>query len=108
MESLSLTTLAQEQLEQARTSSAGRSARTLHGGHSKLRQTVIAIRAEEALGEHESPDEATLQVLQGRVRMTAGEDVWEGGAGDFLIIPEHRHDLTALEDAVVLLSAFNA
>ena len=49
-----------------------------------------------------------MQVLQGRVRMTAGEDAWEGGAGDFLIIPEHRHDLTALEDAVVLLSAFNA
>lgn len=105
MESLSLTTLAQEQLEKARTGSAGRSALTVHGGHHNvLRQTVVALRAESALAEHESPGEATLQVLVGRVRMHAGDESWEGGVGDLLVIPPLRHDLLALEDAVIMLS----
>ena len=38
------------------------------------------------------------------MRLTAGEETWEGGAGELLIIPPARHDLLALEDAVVLLS----
>ena len=105
MESLSLTDVAAEQLERARSGSAGRSALTLHGGHHTiLRQTLIALTEDSALGEHESPGEATLQVLEGRVRMTAGEEIWEGGAGELLIIPPRRHDLLALTDAVVLLS----
>ena len=62
------------------------------------------VAAGHDLDEHEAPEEATLQVLQGRVRLTAGEETWEGGAGELLIIPPARHDLLALEDAVVLLS----
>lgn len=105
MDSLSLTDLAREQLEKARSASAGRSALTVHGGHHYvLRQTVVALRAEAALAEHESPGEATLQVLVGRVRMHAGDETWEGDVGDLLVIPPRRHDLVALEDAVVLLS----
>lgn len=105
MESQSLTTLAQEQLERARSGAVGRSAVTVHGGHDNvLRQTVLALTAGSALAEHESPGEATLQVLVGRVRMIAGDESWEGGAGELLVIPPRRHDLTALEDSVVLLS----
>lgn len=109
MESMSLTTLAQEQLAAARAGSAGRSAVTVHGRHDfVLRQTLIALVEGQALAEHESPPEATLQVLQGRVRVTAGDDVWEGGAGELLVIPAERHDLRALEDSVVLLSVGTA
>lgn len=105
MQSISLNDLAQEQLTLARAASAGRSAKTVHGAHElDLRQTVIALAAGQALAEHESPDEATLQVLVGRVRLGAGEETWEGGVGDFLIIPRQRHDLTALEDAAILLT----
>ena len=72
MDALSLTALADEQIAAARASSAGRSARTIHGGHTHaLRQTVLALLAGQALGEHESPGEATLQVLVGRVRLSA-------------------------------------
>ena len=68
MESLSLTGLADEHLGKARASSAGRSAHTIHGGHDHLlRQTVIALAAGRELGEHDSPGQATLQVLRGRV-----------------------------------------
>lgn len=105
MESLSLATLAQQQLEKARAGSAGRSAITVHGGHQNvLRQTAVALKSGSALAEHESPGEATLQVLVGRVRMHAGDESWEGGVGELLIIPPRRHDLLALEDAVILLS----
>lgn len=109
MESMSLTTLAQEQLAAARAGSAGRSAVTVHGRHDfVLRQTLIALVEGQALAEHESPPEATLQVLQGRVRVTAGDDVWEGAAGELLVIPPARHDLRALDDSVVLLSVGTA
>lgn len=105
MESMSLTALAQEQLAAARAGSAGRSAVTVHGHHDYvLRQTLIALVEGQALAEHDSPQEATLQVLQGRVRLGTADDSWEGGAGDLLVIPPARHDLQALEDAVVLLS----
>lgn len=109
MESMSLTALAQEHLAKARVGSAGRSAVTVHGRHDYvLRQTLIALLQGQELGEHESPPEATLQVLQGRVRLAAGEETWEGGAGELLVVPGVRHDLQALEDAVVLLSVGTA
>jgi quercetin dioxygenase-like cupin family protein len=105
MRSTSLTRLGEEQLAKARGASSGRAAVTVHGGHEHdLRQTVIALADGRSLGEHESPGEATLQVLSGRVRLTAGADAVECVAGDYLLIPPARHDLTALTDAVVLLS----
>jgi quercetin dioxygenase-like cupin family protein len=77
----------------------------IHGGHEHhLRQTVIALTDGRSSGEHPSPGEATLQVLSGRVRLRAGDDVVECVAGDHLVIPPARHDLSALTDAVVLLS----
>ncbi len=101
----SLTALARQQLEMAVAASSGRSAATVFGGHEhSLRQTVIALAAGHGLAEHGSPGEATLQVLSGRVRMTAGEDAWEGSSGDLLIIPDSRHGLDAVEDSVVLLT----
>jgi len=105
MNATSLTRLGEEQLDKARAASSGRAAVTVHGGHEHdLRQTLIALAEDRSLGEHEAPGEATLQVLVGRVRLTAGEDTWEGSAGDHVVIPHHRHDLAALTDAVVLLT----
>jgi quercetin dioxygenase-like cupin family protein len=101
----SLQSLAQEHLGHARASAAGRSAHTLFGGHDhRLRQTLIALRAGQRLEEHESPGEATLQVLLGRVLLTAGAESHAAGAGDLLPIPPARHALAAEEDAVVLLT----
>jgi quercetin dioxygenase-like cupin family protein len=101
----SLPDLVHEHLQQAREGSAGRSAHTVHGGHDKhLRQTVIALLAGRGLEEHESPGEATLQVLSGRVRLTSGGTDPEASAGDLLEIPPARHSLHAHEDSVVLLT----
>lgn len=105
MDKLSLSALAREQLELAKNGSAGRSAETVFGGHTHtLRQTVIALAAQHELDEHDSPGEATLHVLQGRVRLVAGQSSWEGSPGDLLIIPPVRHSLHAETDAVVLLT----
>jgi quercetin dioxygenase-like cupin family protein len=105
MNTTSLTRLGEDQLDKARLASSGRSAVTVHGGQEHdLRQTLIALAESRSLGEHEAPLEATLQVLVGRVRLVAGDDTWEGAAGDHVVIPQHRHDLEALTDAVVLLT----
>ena len=105
MRAASLHHLGDEQLELARSASSGRAAVTVHGGREHdLRQTLIALAAGHGLGEHESPGEATLQVLRGRVRLTAGDEQWEGRAGDHVVIPPTRHDLWAATDAVVLLT----
>ncbi|MDO3704450.1 cupin domain-containing protein [Micromonospora sp. C28SCA-DRY-2] len=105
MEVLSLSQLAEEQLASAREASSGRSGRSLHPGqHHRLRQTLVALLGGRSLDEHESPGEATLQVLRGRVRLTAGEQSCPGGPGDLLVIPPRRHALHADEDAVVLLT----
>jgi quercetin dioxygenase-like cupin family protein len=106
MEKSSLTALARRQLKLAREASSGRSAQTVYGGHEHvLRQTLIALAAGHRLGdEHVNPGEATVHVLQGRVRLRAGDVGWEGSPGDLLIVPAAKHTLEALEDSAVLLT----
>jgi len=105
MESISLTSLASEKLAEAKKLNSGRAAHTIHGGHThELRQTVLALLAGHDLSEHDSPGEATLQVLLGHVRVTTGDDAWEGKTGDYVAIPRERHALHAVEDSVIMLT----
>lgn len=105
MEHESLTALVRQHLDTAVTATSGRSAHTIHGGHEHvLRQTLIALRAGARLDEHESPGEATLQVLHGRVRLVAGDARSDGVTGDLITIPDSRHALEAIEDSAVLLT----
>jgi quercetin dioxygenase-like cupin family protein len=105
MEQVSLTTLGSELLAEARGHSSGRASRTLHGGRDHaLRQLVLALAADRSLSDHESPREATLQVLSGHVRLTTSDGDWDGHGGDFVVIPPVRHGLTAVTESVVLLS----
>ena len=109
MESISLTSLAAEKLAEAQKSHSGRAAHTIHGGRThELRQTVLALLAGHELSEHDSQGEATLQVLQGHVRLTTGDDAWEGKTGDYVAVPRERHALRAAEDSVILLTVLKS
>ena len=95
-----------ELAEAATRAGNGRSARMLYGGpESTLTQTVIAMREGARLGEHESPGEATMLVLRGRLRVATATQSWEAGRGELLDLPGELHAVEALEDAAFLLSA---
>lgn len=92
-------------LEQARGQSAGRAARTLTPGPgAPLKQTLLALAVGRQLDEHTAPGPATLQVLQGRVTLRAGDTQLELRAGQWAAIPTEPHDLHADTDAAVLLT----
>ena len=104
MQKVSIEALARQQLEKA--GANGRNAAdTVVGGHEKvLRQTVIGMVAGAELGEHETPGEATLYVIRGSVRMSAGDEQWDARTGDLLKVPDARHSLVALTDSALLLT----
>src|SRR5262245_35297190 len=105
MQKMSLDALAREHANRAGSDSTGRSSTTVFGGHERvLRQTLIALAAGRSMAEHENPGEATIFVLQGRVRLMAKDDAWEGRTGDLIIVPAARHGLEALEDSLILLT----
>lgn len=105
MDQVSLIALGRQQLAAAQAAHSGRSAHTVYGGHQhRLRQTLIALTAGTSLDDHDSPGEATIQVLQGRVRLTGPDTSWDGRPGDHLVIPATRHGLHAVDDCVVLLT----
>lgn len=105
MEKSSLTALARTQLALAEKAPSGRSAHTAFGGHEHaLRQTLIALTAGSSLAEHESPGDATVHVLIGRVKLVGPNTSWEGSPGDLLVVPPARHSLEAIEASAVLLT----
>lgn len=104
MQKVSIEALARQQLERA--AATGRNAAdTVVGGHERvLRQTVIGMVAGSELGEHENPGEATVYVVKGSVRLSAGDEQWDGRTGDLLMIPDARHSLSALTDSALLFT----
>lgn len=109
MEPVSLDQRARDQLAAARESSNGRSSFPIYGDRDhRLRQMVMALTAGTALGEHASPGEATLQVLEGTVILGGPSGTVELGPHHWAPIPDERHDLTAVTDAVVLLTVAKA
>ena len=109
MNKLSLDAVAREQMKAAAGAASGRSAETVYGGHERvLRQTLMALTAGSTMAEHESPGDATLLVVAGRIRLSSGGEAWEGRQGDLIAIPPARHTLEALEDSAVLLTVAKA
>ena len=105
MKSISVDDIVRADTTRAAQAPGGRCAQTLVGGHDRmLRQTVITIRDGSSLAEHESPGEATLLVLSGKVSLRTETEECVGEKGDLLGIPDERHSLHALGDASVLLT----
>jgi quercetin dioxygenase-like cupin family protein len=102
-----LTALADDHLAAAHRSAHGRSAELL-AREDPLRQSVIALTQGSALEEHNAPQAATLLVLRGQVRLTAVSGDTTLTQHELRAIPQERHGLLALTDAVVLLTAVTA
>lgn len=98
-----LEAIATELLTEARAHDTRRAARTLVTG-SVQRATLIAMAKNAELAEHDSPAAATLQVVSGQVRLHTGSQNWVLDSGQLIAIPPERHGLSALTDAVVLLT----
>ena len=99
-----LKALADRLLAEAADHPRGRAADVVVRGD-RMRVTVMALRAGEALGEHEAPPAATLQVLRGEAKLHAGAETIDLGEGEISEIPQTRHDLEAVTDSVVVLTA---
>lgn len=109
MQTVDLTALAAHHLAAAREASHGRSSAKIVGDHTRLlRKNLIALTAGASLQDHESPGEATLMVLQGQVEFHAGGESVALDAGNMIEIPPLRHGLTAVTDAVVVLTVAKA
>ncbi len=102
---LDLAAAAAELLEQAAAAASGRAARSLTpGAGAASTQTLVALTAGNGLREHDTPGPASIQVLTGHGRLTAGDEVLELTAGNWATIPARRHHLDASSDLVVLLT----
>ncbi|WP_062384794.1 cupin domain-containing protein [Demequina iriomotensis] len=105
MDPIDLAAVVEDQLELARAETSGRHSVTLMGDRgTDLRQTVIALAGGRRLHDHESPGEATLQVLRGDVILTVDGTQQPLAEGAYLAIPPARHGLEATTDAAVLLT----
>ena len=75
--------------------------------HSSPRGRAIAIRldAGTALGDHEVHEDAWLTVATGRVKVAAagGDEAMVPAGGLVAFEPRERHEVTAVEDSLLLL-----
>lgn len=96
--------LIREHLTTARQTPEGRSSELIaHDG--VLRQTVVALRAGTRLGAHNSPPAASIQVLEGCVRVELeGSVQGEFSSGELWVLTHQRHSVLALEDSAFLLT----
>lgn len=98
-----LAAAAKELLTEAQSHDSRRTARTLVTG-TAMRATLIALCEGASMAEHDAPPAATLQVVEGRVRLHTRDREWVLDAGHLTAIPHQRHGLEAMTDAVVLLT----
>src|SRR4051812_43747400 len=81
-----------------------RSPHVLHSQEGESRVVAIHLQAGQALGDHQVKEAALLVVADGSVRVEAGGESVDAGAGMvFRFEPDERHSVTADGDARLLL-----
>ncbi|GHG41410.1 LuxR family transcriptional regulator [Sinomonas cellulolyticus] len=106
-ETVNVAAAAEEELEKARTSPHGRSARALVRD-GLLRHTLLAILDGQVLGDHAKPAGATLQVLRGTFVVRSETAEVRLAAGEVGVLPGPRHDVTAEGDSIGILTTVAA
>ncbi len=70
----------------------------------EARGVVIDLAADEAMGDHRVRERAVVQVLQGSVSFTCGEESTTCATGTLVVLePSEPHTVLALEPARLLL-----
>jgi quercetin dioxygenase-like cupin family protein len=91
-------------LPEVETPNGARSPVVLHSKDGAERAVLIELRDGEALGEHSVKESALLLVLDGRVRVEAGDESVDGNTGAlFHFDPDERHSVTSDGGARLLL-----
>lgn len=101
----SLSDAAAVQLAAAKDAPSGVSSEILVGDEdSSLTQTVVALTEGHSMSVRESPEEATLLVLSGSVRVRTARGPEDASKGDLVEIPTDPHTITAEKDVTALLT----
>src|SRR5699024_7965678 len=69
-----------------------------------LRQVLLTLTEGAELADHDSPPEATLQVVEGSVRLATATGSCELSTGDLITVPPERHSVAAVTDAAFMLT----
>lgn len=98
----------QEQIEQMRGDEryrrTGRAGRTL-AKSGRLRVTITAMTEGNVISTHQADSPMTVHVLEGHIRFRAASGEHELKGGQVLYFgPGDAHDITALEESVLLLT----
>jgi quercetin dioxygenase-like cupin family protein len=81
-----------------------RSPEVLHSQEGESRVVAIHLQAGQALGDHQVKEAALLVVVDGRVRVEAGDESVDASVGSvFRFDPDERHSVAADGEARVLL-----
>ena len=73
-----------------------RSPVVLHSRDGAERVVLIELRPGEALGEHQVRESGVLVVVEGTLRVEAGDESFDAGAGEvFHFDPGERHSVTS-------------
>ena len=92
-------------LHEVETPRALRSPVVLHSRDGAERVVLIELGPGEELGEHGVKESALLHVLDGAVRVEAGDESVDAGRGDlFQFDPDERHSVTSEDGARLLLT----
>jgi quercetin dioxygenase-like cupin family protein len=82
----------------------GRSTRTVHR-ESGLSVLLIVLQSGAFLNEHKAPGSLTLQVLEGRIVFTAGDQQIEACRSELITLAAHAaHKVEALEASALLVT----
>lgn len=91
-------------LSEIDTPEGSRSPVVLHSADGESRVVLIGLRPGQALNEHQVKEAALLVVLDGSVRVEAGDESVDAGAGElFRFDPDERHSVETAGGARVLL-----
>src|SRR5436305_12547872 len=92
-------------LNEIETPDGARSPAVIHSQDGESRVVLIGLAPGEELGEHQVTEAALLVVVSGRVRIEAGDQSADAGAGElFRFDPAERHSVSSADGARVLLT----